>query len=79
MKVLLFGMAREIVGNSSWNVEPMGEHWTVAELRTKILETYPEFQQFSSFLIAVNQEYAGDDQLITSLDEIAIIPPVSGG
>jgi molybdopterin converting factor subunit 1 len=30
-------------------------------------------------LVAVNQRYAADDQTVTALDEIAIIPPVAGG
>ncbi len=30
-------------------------------------------------LIAVNQEFAADDVNLTSSDEIAVIPPVSGG
>ena len=29
--------------------------------------------------VAVNQRYAPDDQTVTALDEIAIIPPVAGG
>jgi molybdopterin converting factor small subunit len=30
-------------------------------------------------LIAVNEEYAGDDELIPAGAQIAVIPPVSGG
>ena len=30
-------------------------------------------------MVAINQEYATDDQAIHPGDEIAIIPPVSGG
>ena len=30
-------------------------------------------------LVAVNQRYAGEDQVISSSDEVAIIPPVAGG
>jgi molybdopterin converting factor small subunit len=30
-------------------------------------------------MIAVNNEYAYGDEVITPIDEIAVIPPVSGG
>lgn len=30
-------------------------------------------------LVAVNQRYAADDQLVAPSDEVAIIPPVAGG
>jgi molybdopterin converting factor subunit 1 len=30
-------------------------------------------------MVAVNQRYAADDQLVGAHDEIAIIPPVAGG
>jgi molybdopterin synthase sulfur carrier subunit len=30
-------------------------------------------------MVAVNNEYAGDAGIITDRDEVAIIPPVSGG
>ena len=36
-------------------------------------------KSLNGFLIAVNQEYAEDDLEIKAMDEIAIIPPVSGG
>lgn len=35
--------------------------------------------RLSSYLIAVNDEYAGSALAINEKDEIAIIPPVSGG
>jgi molybdopterin converting factor small subunit len=33
----------------------------------------------ASYMVAVNNEYADDTSLVTQRDEIAIIPPVSGG
>lgn len=30
-------------------------------------------------LVAVNQRYVGEDQVVSSADEVAIIPPVAGG
>jgi molybdopterin converting factor small subunit len=33
----------------------------------------------NSMLVAVNREYAGDDQIIPAGAEVALFPPVSGG
>lgn len=30
-------------------------------------------------LVAVNQRYVGEDQVVSPADEVAIIPPVAGG
>jgi molybdopterin synthase sulfur carrier subunit len=44
-----------------------------------MLSKYPKLAELVSFLIAVNSEYADDDRVINSGDEVAIIPPTSGG
>jgi molybdopterin synthase sulfur carrier subunit len=40
---------------------------------------YPPLKELASYMIAVNNNYASDTQTILSTDEIALIPPVSGG
>jgi len=78
MKVLCFGIAKEIIGSSE--IQIGGEHInTVSELKSWIHHTYPEFNSLNSCMIAVNQEYAEDSQSLSNGDEIAIIPPVAGG
>ncbi|HAW05142.1 MAG TPA: molybdopterin synthase sulfur carrier subunit, partial [Saprospirales bacterium] len=42
-------------------------------------EQYKAFTQIKGYMVAVNQEYAIDSQIINADDEVAIIPPVSGG
>jgi len=42
-------------------------------------QNYPRLKQLSSFMLAVNNGYSNGDERITQLDEIAVIPPVSGG
>ncbi|MFS4492361.1 MoaD/ThiS family protein [Maribacter sp. 2308TA10-17] len=80
MEVLLFGIARDIVGNSQLEFSETDKIPTsVSELKQIISETYPEFSKLSSLAIAVNSEYAADDVSLNRNDEIAIIPPVSGG
>lgn len=77
VKIKCFGVAKEIVDNEILQLErPVT---TVHELRTEVMNSYPDFSTIKGFMIAVNQEYATEDQLLVEGDEIAIIPPVSGG
>lgn len=52
---------------------------TVGALKTYLGKTYPGLKELSSLAVAVNNSYAVDSQPITHFDEIALIPPVSGG
>jgi len=77
IKIKCFGVAKEIVDKDILEMEPSG--LSVKELRANLLEAYPEFSKINGFMIAVNQEYATDEMTIAASDEVAIIPPVSGG
>ena len=77
VNVLAFGIAKEIFGASSITVELPGN--SVADLKTNLELSYPKLKALASYLVAVNNEYAGDEQVLDSRDEVAIIPPVSGG
>ena len=80
MEVLLFGIARDIVGESTLKISVENKvPSSVSELKEMLSETYPEFRKLSSLAVAVNSEYAQDDVPLDRNDEIAIIPPVSGG
>lgn len=80
MEVLLFGIAKDIVGTSKIDFSNPGDMpKTVAALKDALKKSYPDFAKLSSLAIAVNSEYALDDVTLRSGDEIAIIPPVSGG
>jgi molybdopterin synthase sulfur carrier subunit len=78
MKVKAFGIAKEILGNSSINIEP-DTVLTVGQLKDYLFENYPEMVKLKTMAIAVNQSYASDEMLLTEDAEIVIIPPVSGG
>ena len=77
IKVKLFGIAREIVGSS--RLEIAVQISTVNELLEHLNEQYPEFKKLTSLLVAINDEYALPGAEINNSDEVAIIPPVSGG
>ncbi len=58
------------------NVE---EGMTVEQLKGQLKKLYPEFKKLKNFAIAVNSTYVGEDRELHTGDEIAVIPPVSGG
>jgi len=76
-KIKLFGIAREIVGGREVIINTNGG--TVGELRNELISAYPQLADLRSLFIAVNLHYANDTLVLGESDEIALIPPVSGG
>ncbi|MFI5160939.1 MAG: molybdopterin converting factor subunit 1 [Sphingobacteriales bacterium] len=77
VKVLAFGIAKDIFGESSISIDINGS--TTSNLKEALEKQYPRLKQLASYMVAVNNEYAQDEGILTEHDEIAIIPPVSGG
>lgn len=77
MGILLFGAAKDIAGVPV--LEKPAHITDVATLKDWLYEVYPSLHQLRSVMIAVNRAYAADSQEIGADDEIAVIPPVSGG
>jgi molybdopterin synthase sulfur carrier subunit len=78
VNILAFGIAKEIFGSSSISFE-LKDKSGVNDLKISLEEKFPRLKQLSSFRIAVNNRFAETNEVITEQDEIAIIPPVSGG
>ena len=79
IRVRLFASFREAVGGGTldWDAADAA---TVAEVVSALRETYPRLGPASEkALLAVNQEYVGGDTRLHDGDELALIPPVSGG
>ncbi|MGX7688672.1 MoaD/ThiS family protein [Flectobacillus roseus] len=76
--IALFGITKEIVGNSSITLE-VSDTLTTDGLLTLLRAEYPPLAAIRSLLLAVNNEYAEQDLVLSERDEIALIPPVSGG
>lgn len=72
-----FGVTKDIIGERQAILEVEGD--TVASLRDALKKRYPPLVEIRSLMIAVNKAYANDDLAIAESDEIALIPPVSGG
>ncbi|WP_026463169.1 MoaD/ThiS family protein [Adhaeribacter aquaticus] len=78
VKIALFGITKEIIGSSKLKYE-LGENADVNNLLERLKADYPALQNLNSLLIAINDEYAQAEQVLSEQDEIALIPPVCGG
>ena len=76
-KVKAFGITKDLLGGREAIIEVNGK--TVGDLKAALNNRFPQLTELSSLFIAVNNDYAEEDVLLTSDDEIALIPPVSGG
>ena len=79
VRVLFFGAARELAADELTLALPQGA--TARAAFEQLLDEYPALRRFrSSLLVAVNQEYARDlEVVLKDGDELALFPPVSGG
>ena len=78
VRVKLFASSRELIGKDEIKLR-LESKTTVGDLRKKILQMYPALSTKIPFMIAVNHRVADDATTISHLDEVAILPPVSGG
>ena len=79
VRVLFFGAARDAAGREELELS-LSSRSNVASALAELLATHPALQRFgNSLLLAVNQEYALPDREISDGDELAVLPPVSGG
>ncbi|WBX73823.1 MoaD/ThiS family protein [Tenacibaculum pacificus] len=76
--VLLFGIATDLIGNSSLEVA-LPINCSVSHFKELLVKQHTELKSMSSFAVAINESYAKDDIIIKENSTIAIIPPVSGG
>ena len=79
IRVRLFARARDLAGADQITVDlPAGA--TVAELRARLGETCPALGPLlTRSAVAVNEEFARDDGVILPENDVALLPPVSGG
>lgn len=76
---LFFASTRDAVGQRSLAV-PLPEGATVDDLLQGLVSDYPALApRCASLMVAVNSEYAQRSTRLRDGDEVALIPPVSGG
>ena len=77
--VHLFAAARELVGSPTLSVE-LPDGASVAQLRQRLVIASPGLAKLlPNCRIAIDHDFAADDCILTANDEVAVIPPVSGG
>jgi MoaE-MoaD fusion protein len=79
VRTLFFGMLKELTGRGS-DLLTLSEHATVGDVFTHYEKLVPRLGDFAaSIAISINQEFAGPDSKLKDGDEVAFLPPVSGG
>ncbi len=78
--VKLFAILKDQAGRDELRIE--AGPGTVAELLATVSRGYPALSGMISddrILVAVNSEFAGRDAAVKDNDEVALMPPFSGG
>jgi len=78
VKMLLFGPLKETAAAEGWRELREGD--SVGDLLAALRGegVLPE-KLLAASAVAVNQEYSGAERVLREGDEVAILPPVSGG
>ena len=77
--VKFFAVYREKSGTSKKKMD-LPKDSTVGSLVNEIVQLFPSLtQKPSTLLVAVNDEYKDHKHILAKGDEVALIPPVSGG
>ncbi len=79
MKILYFASASLAAGcrEETWSA---GRPLSVREFWEETIRRHPSLEpQRAICRLARNQEYADEDAILNETDEVAILPPVSGG
>lgn len=78
VRIMTFAQLREQLG-AVLEIE-LADGATVAILQQHLNERYPDVKALAVSRLAVNREYVVDpEQVLADQDEVALIPPVSGG
>jgi molybdopterin synthase catalytic subunit len=79
VRVVYFGILREMARRERESVE-LNNSARLADLYSQLQERIPDLTKFeSSIALSINYEYASLDSPLHDGDEVALLPPVSGG
>ena len=79
IKVLFFGAAADLAGTRETGLD-VRDSTTLAEIWPLIVDRYADLAPMHDTLaFAVNGEYARGEDAVSPGDEVAVLPPVSGG
>jgi molybdopterin synthase catalytic subunit len=79
VRVVYLGMLKEVAGREREVVE-LAEGERLGDLIARLQQDIPRLQDFrGAIALAVNYEYSAATAVLRDNDEVALIPPVSGG
>jgi MoaE-MoaD fusion protein len=79
IRVLFFGVLKDLAGKASDSIS-LPENSTLGDVLHHYEQAIPRLKETAgSLAMSVNQEYAGPATKLTQGDEVALLPPVSGG
>ena len=79
IRVLFFGTLKDLTGRTCESLS-LPENATLGDVLRHYEQAVPRLKEFTpSLAMSVNQEYAGTDMRLRQGDEVALLPPVSGG
>jgi MoaE-MoaD fusion protein len=79
IRILFFGMLKDLAGRGS-DLLNLPEHATLDDVFIHYEKFIPRLGEVAaSIAISINQEFAGPESKLKDGDEIAFLPPVSGG
>jgi sulfur-carrier protein len=80
VKVRLFAQLRDLAGHGDFDCTVGGDQAAVADVWRVLVRDHPALASFTRAMsTAVNLEYARLDTPVRDGDEVAFLPPVSGG
>lgn len=79
LSLQLFAALRERAGRAELRIAGLPESLSVEELKSALERAHPELGSLAHVAVVVGTSYARADQKIGPGDELALLPPVSGG
>ena len=75
IKILFFGILTDIAKTENMELENIN---SISELKKKLFSDFPELKT-QNFQISVNKKFIKGNLKLNSNDEIALLPPLTGG
>lgn len=79
IKVLFFARARDLTGMTEFSLK-ISAGSNTQECLKELIAKFPSLEEISACMVlALNEEYTTESTIVKDKDELAIIPPISGG